>query len=64
MADVITGLADTHIDTEWRHEKASQVADDDATDPQDQADGGDADGTDSDGDSGDGTDGDADGTDS
>jgi hypothetical protein len=40
MADVITGLADTDIDTEWRHERAS-VADDDATDPQDHADGAD-----------------------
>ena len=48
MADVITGLADADIDTEWRHEKAS-VADDDATDPQDHADGADdADGVDPD----------------
>jgi hypothetical protein len=62
MGDVTTGLADTDIATEWRHEKASQMADDDATDPQDQSDGtDDADGTDSDGDSGDS---DADGTDS
>lgn len=38
MADVITGLADTDIATRWRHERASQMADDDATDPQDQAD--------------------------
>ncbi|HKE74152.1 MAG TPA: hypothetical protein VKB57_11090 [Acidimicrobiales bacterium] len=50
MADVITGLQDDDIATEWRHEKAS-ASDDDGTD-------GDADGTD-----GDGTDGDADGTD-
>ena len=48
MADVITGLADADIDTEWRHEKAS-VADDDATDPQDHTDGADdADGVDPD----------------
>ncbi len=48
MADVITGLADADIDTEWRHEKAS-VADDDATDPPDHADGADdADGVDPD----------------
>ena len=43
MADVITGLVDTDIDTEWRHEKAS-VTDDDATDPQGPSDS--ADGTD------------------
>ena len=48
MADVITGLADADIDTEWRHENAS-VADDDATDPPDHADGADdADGVDPD----------------
>lgn len=40
MADVITGLADDDITTEWRHEKAA-VADDDATDTQDQSDGSD-----------------------
>ncbi|HEX5365479.1 MAG TPA: hypothetical protein VFW63_02290 [Acidimicrobiales bacterium] len=45
MADVITGLTDTDIETEWRHAEAS-VADDDATDTQDQAD--DADNTDAD----------------
>jgi hypothetical protein len=39
MADVITGLADDDIVTEWRHEKASQMADDDATDPKDHVDG-------------------------
>ena len=48
MADVITGLADTDIDTEWRHERAS-VADDDATDPPEHTDGADdADGVDPD----------------
>ncbi|HEX6568421.1 MAG TPA: hypothetical protein VF015_04625 [Acidimicrobiales bacterium] len=49
MSDLITGLADDDIATEWRHEKASQAADDDdddATDSQDQAD--DADGVDPD----------------
>ena len=47
MPDVITGLADDDIATEWRHEKASQTADDDATDPKDHADGADdADGVD------------------
>lgn len=45
MPDVITGLADDDIATEWRHATAS-VADDDATDSQDQAD--DADGADPD----------------
>lgn len=61
MADVITDLSDADIATEWRHEKASQTADDDATNTQDSADGADdADGTDSD----DGpADSDADGTD-
>lgn len=61
MADVITDLSDADIATEWRHEKAGQTADDDATDTQDSADGADdADGTDSD----DGpADSDADGTD-
>ena len=48
MADVITGLADGDMATEWRHEKAS-VADDDATNPQGHADGADdADGVDPD----------------
>jgi hypothetical protein len=47
MADVITGLADDDIVTEWRHAKAS-VSDDDATDD-DHADGADdADGVDPD----------------
>ena len=32
MADVITGLTDDDIATEWRHERASEVADDDGTD--------------------------------
>ncbi len=49
MADVITDLSDADIDTEWRHTKASQTADDDATDTQDKADGADdADGVDPD----------------
>lgn len=49
MADVITGLADDDIATEWRHEKASVSDDDDATDSQDHADGADdADGVDPD----------------
>jgi len=62
MADVITGLADADIDTEWRHEKAS-VADDDATDPKDHTDGADdADGVDPD--EGPADSGDADQTDS
>lgn len=61
MADLITGLADDDIATEWRHERAS-TTDDDGTDDADGTDGGDSDGTDG-GDS-DGTDGDADGTDS
>jgi hypothetical protein len=63
MPDLITGLADTDIATEWRHERASLV-DDDGTDDADGADG--TDGTDSDGtDDADGTDGtDSDGTDS
>ncbi|HET6949892.1 MAG TPA: hypothetical protein VFI47_05940 [Acidimicrobiales bacterium] len=46
MADLITGLSDDDIATEWRHESTSQATDDDATDPQDQSD--DADGTDPD----------------
>jgi hypothetical protein len=55
MSEVITGLADDDIATEWRHERAS-VVDDDGTD--------DADGTD-DSDGTDGADGadDADGVD-
>ena len=32
MADVISGLKDDDIATEWRHERASQTADDDGTD--------------------------------
>ncbi len=49
MADVITDLSDADIATEWRHEKASQTADDDATDPKDHTDGADdADGVDPD----------------
>jgi hypothetical protein len=66
MADVITGLTGEDIDTEWRHERASQTADDDGTDggDSDGTDGGDSDGTDgTDTDGTDGTDGDADGTD-
>jgi hypothetical protein len=60
MADLITGLADTDIATEWRHERASMV-DDDGTDDADGTDGTDSDGTDD----ADGTDGtDSDGTDS
>ncbi|MFO7279087.1 MAG: hypothetical protein C0P77_001665 [Thermoanaerobacterales bacterium] len=42
MADVITDLSDADIATEWRHEKASQTTDDDATDATDQADDADA----------------------
>jgi hypothetical protein len=41
MSDVITGLSDDDIATEWRHERASEQADDDATDSQDHADGAD-----------------------
>jgi hypothetical protein len=49
MSDVITGLSDDDIATEWRHERASEQADDDATDPKDQTDGtDDADGVDPD----------------
>ena len=34
MTDVIRGLSDDDIATEWRHERASEVTDDDdATDP-------------------------------
>ena len=35
MADVISGLKDEDIATEWRHERASQTADDDTTDSAD-----------------------------
>lgn len=58
MTEMITGLTEDDITTEWRRERASEVGtDDDATDP------GTTDTTDgTDGDS-DGTDGDADGTD-
>ncbi|HEX6420301.1 MAG TPA: hypothetical protein VFZ77_17510 [Acidimicrobiales bacterium] len=59
MPDVITGLTDDDIATEWRHEKASTSDDDDATDAPGQAD--DADGVDTDDDT---TDRDADQTDS
>ena len=50
MADVIRGLSDDDITTEWRHERASVVGDDDdATDPADDADNSDdADGVDPD----------------
>lgn len=41
MADLITGLTDDDISTHWRRERSSQTADDDATDPQDHADGAD-----------------------
>src|SRR5829696_6888711 len=55
MTEIITGLEDEDIKTEWRRERASDVgADDDATDP-----GGDGPG----GGDADGADGDADGTD-
>ena len=46
MADVISGLKDEDIATEWRHERASQTADDDTTDSADGQD--DADGVDPD----------------
>ena len=46
MADVISGLTDEDIATEWRHETASQTADDDTTDSADGQD--DADGVDPD----------------
>jgi hypothetical protein len=62
MTQIITGLTDEDISTEWQREKASDVGtDDDATDPgvADSTDGTDGD---TDGDA-DGTDGDADGTD-
>jgi hypothetical protein len=50
MTDVIRGLSDDDIATEWRHERASEVADDDdATDPKEDVDGtDDADGVDPD----------------
>jgi hypothetical protein len=49
MADVISGLTDDDISTEWRREESNQTGDDDATDPEDHADGADdADGVDSD----------------
>jgi hypothetical protein len=60
MADVISGLTDEDIATEWRHERASATADDDGTDGDDVADDGDGtDGTDGDdvADDADGTDG-------
>jgi len=60
MADVISGLRDEDIATEWRHERASATADDDGTDGDDVADDGDGtDGTDGDdvADDADGTDG-------
>lgn len=67
MPEIITGLEDEDIKTEWRRERASEVgADDDATDPggADTTDGTDGDGTDgAGGGDADGTDGDADGTD-
>ncbi|MGH9111957.1 MAG: hypothetical protein ACRDZN_06625 [Acidimicrobiales bacterium] len=45
MAEVISGLSDDDIATEWRHERASDTAtDDDATDPKEDVDG--TDGTD------------------
>ena len=46
MADVISGLTDEDIATEWRHETARQTADDDTTDSADGQD--DADGVDPD----------------
>jgi hypothetical protein len=50
MTDVIRGLSDDDIATEWRHERASQATDDDdATDPKEDVDGtDDADGVDPD----------------
>jgi hypothetical protein len=48
MADVITDLSDADFATEWRHEKASQTADDDATDKEHTDGADDADGVDSD----------------
>jgi hypothetical protein len=70
MPEIITGLEDEDIKTDWLRERASEVGtDDDATDPggadpTDEADGADEDGTDgTGGDDTDGTDGDADGTD-
>jgi hypothetical protein len=67
MTEIITGLDDRDITTEWRRERASEVgADDDATDHSgaDLADEADGDATDGPGGAdADGTDGDADGTD-
>ena len=67
MTEIITGLEDEDMKTEWRRERASDVgADDDATDPSgaDATDGTDGDATDGAGGGDvDGTDGDADGTD-
>ena len=50
MTEVIRGLSDDDIATEWRHERASEVTDDDdATDPKEDVDGSDdADGVDPD----------------
>ena len=60
MADLITGLADTDIATDWRHERASMADDDAPTTPTART-VPTTDGTDSDGDS---SDSDADQTDS
>lgn len=38
MADPISGLTDEDMATTWRRERASQTADDDATDPEDAVD--------------------------
>jgi hypothetical protein len=51
MADLISGLSDDDIATEWQHERATDTTadDDDATDPKEDADGtDDADGVDPD----------------
>jgi hypothetical protein len=68
MTEIITGLEDADIRTEWPRERDSDVgADDDATDPggADPTDGTDGDGTDGPGGGdADGMDDDADGTDS
>ena len=50
MADLISGLSDDDIATEWRRERATDTADDDdATDPKEDVDGtDDADGVDPD----------------
>jgi hypothetical protein len=69
MSEIITGLDDEDIKTEWPRERASQVgADDDATDPggadaTDQADGDERDQSGGDDDATDTADGDADQTD-